>query len=198
MAPLRGLYRTCCSSFSGILAFLQEKPIILDSSQDRPKCKERETSLLEVQQLTWNHMPSNFRLKTRNWLSRGLANDWRRWQNDWSAKWKGSKTKKRSATVWLHGRAEEARMRLLLCQGLVKCPDIQNCGVLWQSTLQWRVLKGPTLHGWWSDGRVGRRWWTNRVYMLFTAVRRWSSLTPITLLPDFFVLFKFQHVFLLM
>lgn len=98
---------------------------------------------------------------------------------------------------WLHGRAEEARICSLLCRGLVKCPDIQNCGVLWQSPLERWVLKGPTLHCSWSDGRVGRRWWTNRAYMLFTAVRRWSSLTPVTLPPgflfSFFCLFKFQQ-----
>lgn len=34
MTPLRGLYRTCCSSFSGIVAFLQEKLITSDPIED--------------------------------------------------------------------------------------------------------------------------------------------------------------------
>lgn len=89
------------------------------------------------------------------------------------------------------GEQRTLECALFFSPGLVKCPDIQKLWCFWRSTLQRWILKGSTLQCWWSDGRVGWRWWTILTRMLFTAVRRWTNLTPITPPPGFFFNFLF-------
>lgn len=152
------------------------------------KPHDRATSYLD----TWNHMPSNFRQKHGSDLQTTEGGDRRtKVPNE-----RFLKAKSKALAHVSDGCTGEQRM--LECARF--CVEVwssvltfKNRGVLWQSTLEWWVLKGWTLQCWWSDGRVGWRWWTNLTCILFTTVRQWPSLTPITPPPaSFYFLFSFS------